>query len=97
VVILGDVLPSQLKLEHQKLLRDYVTESGGNLIIIAGKDAMPAAYLKEPFGTLLPVQRGDGTLSGKDPFYLQVADEASDNLAIQIAENSAASERVWRE
>jgi hypothetical protein len=48
VVILGDVLPSQLKPEHQKLLRDYVTESGGNLIIVAGKDAMPAAYVKDP-------------------------------------------------
>ena len=97
VVILGDVLSSQLKPEHQKLLRDYVTEAGGNLVIVSGKDAMPAAYVNTPLGAMLPVQRGDRTLSGGEPFYLQVADEGSDNLAIQIAENSAASERVWRE
>jgi hypothetical protein len=50
VIILGDVLPSQLKPEQQKLLRQYVTETGGNLIMVAGKDAMPAAYVNEPLG-----------------------------------------------
>jgi hypothetical protein len=97
VVILGDVLPSQLGPEQQKLLRDYVTEAGGNLILVAGRDAMPAAYGNEPLGALLPVLAGDRSLSGREPFYLHVADEGSDNLAIQIAENPAASERIWHE
>ncbi len=97
VVILGDVLPSQLKPEYQKLLHDYVTETGGNVVFVAGRDAMPAAYADTPLGTLLPVQPGDRRLSDNEPFYLHVADEASDNLAIQIAENPAASERVWHE
>src|SRR6185436_14930338 len=38
VVILGDVLPSQLTQDHQKLLREYVSEGGGNLVIVAGRD-----------------------------------------------------------
>ena len=42
-----------------QLLRDYVTETGGNLIIIAGKDAMPAAYIGGPLEGLLPVTPGD--------------------------------------
>jgi hypothetical protein len=97
VIILGDVLPSQLKPEQQKLLREYVTETGGNLIMVAGKDAMPAAYLNQPLGALLPVQAGDRALPANNPFYLHVADEDSQTLATQIAENPAASERVWRE
>ena len=97
VVILGDVLPSQLNAEQQKLLRDYVTETGGNLIIIAGKDAMPAAFVGGPLEGLLPVTPGDRALPGNDRFYLHVADEASQSLATQIAETPAASQRVWRE
>jgi hypothetical protein len=95
VVILGDVLPSQLTLEYQKLLRDYVAEAGGNLIIVAGQDAMPAAYANQPLSALLPVLPGGR--AGNDPYFLHVADEASDNLAVQIAEDPAGSERVWRE
>ena len=37
VLVLGDVLPSQLNPEQQKLLREYVSEMGGNLIIVDGK------------------------------------------------------------
>ncbi|MHA3774447.1 hypothetical protein ACXR0O_23215 [Verrucomicrobiota bacterium sgz303538] len=97
IVILGDVLPSQLTAEHQKLLRDYVTENGGNLIIVAGKDAMPEAYLRGPLDGLLPVATGDRALSGSGRFYLHVADEASQSLATQIGETPAASQQIWRE
>ncbi len=97
IVILGDVLPSQLRPEQQKQLQDYVTQAGGNLIIVAGKDAMPASYLDAPLGALLPVQAGDRALPNNDPFYLHVADEASQSLATQIGENAAASLRAWRE
>ena len=97
VVILGDLLPTQLTYEHQKLLREYVTEAGGNVIIIAGKDAMPAAYLTQPLGSILPVEAGDRALSGNNPFYLHLTDEGSMTLATQIAENPGISEQLWRE
>jgi len=97
VIILGDVLPSQLTAGHQKLLRQYVGDAGGNLIIVAGKDAMPGAYLNEPLGAILPVQAGDRALPVNNPLYLHVTDEGSMTLATQIAENPGTSERVWRE
>jgi len=97
VVVLGDLLPIQLTAEHQRLLRDYVTEAGGNLIIVAGKDAMPGAYLNQPLGSILPVQAGDRALGANNPFYLHVTDEGSMSLATQIAENPGVSERIWRE
>jgi hypothetical protein len=97
VVILGDVLPAQLTYEQQKTLREYVTEGGGNLIIVAGKDAMPAAYLNQPLGAMLPVEAGARAVSGNNPFYLHLTDEGSMTLATQIAENPGISERLWRE
>lgn len=97
VVVLGDLLPSQLTPERQKMLRDYVTETGGNLIIIAGKDAMPEAYLRGPLGSLMPVDPGDRAIPGNQPFYLHLTDEGSMTLATQIADTSEMSERAWRE
>ena len=97
VVILGDLLPAQLTQQDQKLLRQYIIEAGGNMIIVAGKDAMPAAYLNQPLGAILPVEAGDRALGGNNPFYLHVTDEGSMTLATQIAENPGTSERIWRE
>lgn len=97
VVILGDVLPNQLTAEHQKQLREYVSEGGGNLILVAGKDAMPSAFLNQPLGALLPVEAGERDLPENNPFYLHLGDEAAMTLATQVAENPGATERVWRE
>ena len=97
IVVLGDVLPSQLNPEQQKLLHDYVTEMGGNLIMVAGRDAMPAAYVGGPLESLLPVLAAGRAVPPQRQIYLHVADEALQNLATQIAETPEASERVWRE
>ena len=74
VVILGDVLPAQLTPERQKLLRDYLTEGGGNLVLVAGREAMPAAYLGQPLGGLLPVEAGERGLAANTPYFLHLAD-----------------------
>jgi hypothetical protein len=97
VVILGDVLPAQFTPDHQKLLREYITEAGGNLIIVAGRDAMPGAYFQQPIGPLIPVEAGSRALPDNHPFYLHLTDEGSMTLATQISENPGTSERVWRE
>jgi hypothetical protein len=97
VVILGDVLPAQFTAQQQKILREYITQAGGNLIIVAGKDAMPAAYYNQPLGPLIPVEAGSRALPANNPFYLHLTDEGSMTLATQIAEDPGISERLWRE
>jgi hypothetical protein len=96
IVILGDVLPTQLTPDRQRALKEYVTEGGGNLIIVAGKDAMPEAYVSQPLGALLPVEAGQRALPD-NPFYLHLTDEGSMTLATQIADNPGLSEKLWRE
>jgi hypothetical protein len=97
IVILGDILQSQLTAERQRILRQYVTEAGGNLVLVAGDEAMPAAYLDAPLGGLLPVQAGHPPLPENQPLYLHLSDEGAMTLATQIADTPASSEKVWRE
>lgn len=96
VIILGDVLPTQLTPEHQKQLQRYVSERGGNIIVVAGKEAMPGAFLEQPLAGLLPVE-ANRSATGDVAFYLHLGDEASMTLAVQVAENPGTTERVWRE
>lgn len=55
VVVIGDLNPIQLTVEHQEVLQDYV-RSGGQLLVIAGREAMPSAYADQPLAELLPVE-----------------------------------------
>ena len=56
LVILGDVTPEQLTRKHQNALKEYVN-LGGKLVIIAGQNAMPAAFVRQPLMDLLPVKK----------------------------------------
>ena len=48
VVILGDVTPAECPPAQQELLRKYVVEDGGNLVVVAGETAMPEAFAGQP-------------------------------------------------
>jgi hypothetical protein len=55
VIILGDVAPKYLKDEHQQILRRFVADRGGALIVISGPLYMPHAYSGMPLAEILPV------------------------------------------
>jgi len=55
VIILGDVAPKHLKDEHQQILRRFVADRGGALIVISGPLYMPHAYSGTPLAEILPV------------------------------------------
>ena len=62
---MGDVAPAQLPLAERLRLAKYVADRGGTLVILAGKRAMPLAYLEgrkdvgaegDPLLNLLPIE-----------------------------------------
>ncbi|MBN1443429.1 MAG: hypothetical protein JXA90_12030, partial [Planctomycetes bacterium] len=55
VVILGDVLPGDLGPELMSLLKEFVSEGGG-IILIAGRHANPSKYVYQDLFALLPVE-----------------------------------------
>lgn len=93
LVILGDVTPTQLTPEHQKTLAEYV-EQGGNLMIIAGRNAMPALFTGMPLEKLLPVTK----ISANDPSGTFVIAPPPDSPPVLIVNLSGeGSSSVWRE
>ena len=92
LVILGDVQPRQLTPDHQSLLVDYV-DGGGNLLILAGDDAMPSAYVDTPLEPLLPMTRAQGNaLDGI--FVVQPPEDRSLDPMVQLAEENG--QPVWK-
>ena len=55
VIILGDVDPQELGYANMDILRRYVTDRGGSLVILAGPRHMPHAYAHTPLSGILPV------------------------------------------
>jgi hypothetical protein len=55
VIVLGDVDPQDLGDERLKLIREFVEDYGGGLLVIAGQHFMPRAYAGTPLEALLPV------------------------------------------
>jgi hypothetical protein len=97
VVILGDVSPGQLLPAQQEMLRKYVAEEGGNLIVIAGQTAMPAAFQDQPLGAMIPATNSSEPKLPTQPFGLLVTAEGSSAVATQLDDDPLASERIWRE
>lgn len=95
IVILGDIAPAQLSRSAQEGLREFVTERGGTLILIAGTHAMPDAFASQPLGELLPV-KNDSPRSG-GTYAVAVTAEGRLSPAIQVADDPAESERAWQE
>jgi hypothetical protein len=59
-IILGDVAPDKLPPSDRLRLEKYVSEEGGTLVLVAGKHAMPQAYLSEPNFLRPSGERGKG-------------------------------------
>ncbi len=56
VVVLGDVPPQVFSREQKDDLRDFVTQRGGTLVLIAGPRYLPYAWLDTPIADILPVE-----------------------------------------
>jgi len=97
VVILGDVGPNDLTPDRQESLTRFVEERGGTLIVIAGDEAMPAAYVGTAMERLLPVEASNGQEVGPDGYGLLVTAEGRSLSAVQLSEDPLVDERIWRE
>lgn len=67
VIILGDVSPGTLTDERWEIVRRCVVERGALLVLIAGRNAMPGAYLGSAAADLIPVKAGERA-DGDEPF-----------------------------
>jgi hypothetical protein len=95
VVILGDIGPKQLSADSQQALVEFVRTRGGNLVLIAGQNSMPAEFQNQPLIELLPVETSQSVLP-REGFTLRLTEEGRFQSALLIADSAEESRRTWQ-
>lgn len=105
LVILGDISPNDLPQAGWELLEKYVSEGGGTLVMIAGKQFLPLAYLNNPIiERLVPLsamrqvnmQGPEGLGSPTDRgFRLKLTPEGEREGMLQFDGDPVENRRIW--
>jgi hypothetical protein len=102
-VIFGDVNPSLLGPAALKNLADYVDreDGGGALVMIAGPNFMPKAYVNTPLARLLPFEPAaarapDPSKPLSESFVAQPTELGRTNAAMQLEESPEESRARWQ-
>lgn len=105
-VLLGDVAPANLSEQFWKLLGEYVRDSAGTLVLMAGKHHMPHDYRSEEFQEMLPVEQlqraaaraADAELPpDQRGFRLQVTPDGDAAGVLTLDGNPIKNRRIWDE
>ncbi len=95
VVLLGDLPPDHFPAAAQDALSEYLQKRGGTLVLIAGRESMPQAYVNHPLEELLPVLPIEDANHRTPGYSFQVTDEGSDHEALMIAETDEETRLAW--
>jgi hypothetical protein len=97
IVILGDVARASLSDSQLALLRDFVEERGGSLMVIAGEAHMPWDYRATPLAELLPaaIPAGREEYNSDQPFNLRLTEAGTRHPMMQLESDPAASAQRW--
>lgn len=103
VLILGDLNPALLGNWSMELVRDFVRDSGGGVLMIAGTEFNPAAYRGTPWDELVPVDLAeaptpvDETLLA-DGFHPDLTVDGLRGTSIfRMAETEPATLEIWKQ
>jgi len=99
VIVLGDVAPEELGMPAMRMLRAFVTERGGSLIVIAGALHMPHAYMGTPLADVLPVQclPSDRPVlaAPEDEFRIAPTAEGRNHILMRLTDDDARNAAAW--
>lgn len=98
IIILGDVDPASLGETRMRLLEEWVDQSGGGLIFLAGPKFDPSAYASTPLDALLPVVPDLGVASGErliDPVPLRLTSLGETSPYLRLDEDAEENVRLW--
>lgn len=97
VVMIGDVAPEQLSIPAQRGLVDFVQQRGGTLVMIAGQEAMPAAFVGQPLEALLPVTAAEAidAEAASEGYAFTVTEDGWSHHALMIADSDESTRIAW--
>lgn len=101
VILFGDVNPSFLSGSAMQNLAEFVSEKGGGLVFIAGRQFTPLAYRGTPLEPLLPVDLASATMpppneTVTESFVIRPTDLGLASPQMQLGDTTDQSEQVWR-
>ena len=101
-LILGDVDPKQLSSSDLANVEAFVNDRGGTLIVIAGRDFMPAAYAETVLAAVLPVVSADDPgqvvkTYPRDGFILKLTREARESAVFRLSPDEKENVDTWAE
>lgn len=99
VLILGDLVPSQLGSSVLDNVRDFVREKGGSVVFVAGPQSNPVAFAGTPLEPLLPFELSGVRIppeESSDSFHPQLTLEGQKgNSLFRLGNSEAESLKVW--
>jgi len=103
IIILGDVNPEDLGPSRMKLLKEWVSDSNGGLIFLAGGKHNPRSYVGTPLEDLLPVIPDTSINKEKyaervqDPYQLQLTPAGEDSSYLRMTEDQSLNMEIWND
>ena len=103
LIILGDVPNTYLGQKNLELIRKFVEEHRGGLIVIAGMRYLPSSYndKESPLREMLPVEFVPHTfksdLERPPQFRVQVSKAGRDELMLQLGDTDKQNKKIWKE
>ena len=98
-IILGDVSPQELGTEGVDILKRFVSERGGRLIVIAGSNSMPHAFVSSPLAEMLPVTVAPSSTAIKPPsepgYYIRLSPAGERHTVTQLDSNPEDNRILW--
>jgi hypothetical protein len=104
LLILGDVSEAELTEKGWKLIERFVSEAGGTLVLIAGKEYMPLGHRSQTLQALLPVTdlrtindtgpQAEGSPTERG-FHLGLTPEGEREPMFQFEDDPKENERAW--
>jgi hypothetical protein len=99
VLILGDLSPTQISNSALENVREFVRDQGGSLILIAGTQYNPLAFIGTPLESLLPFESAGVRLppdGGVDAFHPTLTLEGQKgNSLFRLGNSDAESLQIW--
>jgi len=101
VIVLGDVPPDVLREPEQTILKKFVEQRGGTLVVVAGPNAMPHAYATGPLAEILPVAPtlvpGPIPAPPEEKFQLLLTAGGRESVVMRQKVNPVENLQVWSE
>ena len=96
VVFLGDMPASTLRTRFCEMLREFVGQFGGGLVVIAGPGFGPSQLAQTPLADMLPVILDpEARLRDQREFRLQLTPLADQYDFMQLGQNADENRKAW--